>query len=312
MPTSAAQPSVSLPNDMTRDGTDRPVADLPLAGTEDRKRWVGVPGVLIGLLVLVVAIGLAADHDAPAAGRRPRTVSITLAPATDPQHAVAQARELLALVRAQPGVAAAEPVTEHELGKLVEPWLGEGARPPGQPGPWMIEVTSISGNDMEPARLQRIFARSDLDARIDDITPIAEHAPGAGGFPQRLAVAGGGLLLAALVGAVVMIVRRSLQRHLGTVALLREMGAVDGYLARQLEHQAMVSGLRGGLAGFTVAMLSVLSCSAALRAWPGGSPGGLLLRPVDWVILAMVPVATAVVVTLVARLTARWGLRRMR
>jgi hypothetical protein len=38
---------------------------------------------------------------------------------------------------------------------------------------------------------------------------------------------------------------------------------------------------------------------------------GLGLRPVDWVFLACVPVICAVVCTLMARMTALWGLGRM-
>ena len=56
---------------------------------------------------------------------------------------------------------------------------------------------------------------------------------------------------------VVVVTRMSLDLHEETVDLLRLMGAGDDYVGRQFEQHALSNALRGGLLGFTAAIVTV-------------------------------------------------------
>ena len=101
------------------------------------------------------------------------------------------------------------------------------------------------------------------------------------------------LVLAVLVGVVVVVTRMSLDLHQETMDLLRLMGAPDGYVARQFEHHALSNALRGGLFGFTAAVMVISGFVVATAALPAGGLPPVDLRPLDWLLLGCVPVAAA-------------------
>jgi len=119
-------------------------------------------------------------------------------------------------------------------------------------------------------------------------------------------------VLAALVGVVVVVTRMSLDLHQETVDLLRLMGAPDDYVARQFEHHALSNALRGGLFGFTAAIMAVSGFVVATTALPAGGLPAVELRPLDWLLLGCIPVAAALSTAVVSRLTARRSLARLR
>ena len=90
------------------------------------------------------------------------------------------------------------------------------------------------------------------------------------------------------------------------------MGAGDVYVGRQFEQHALGSALRGGLLGCTAALATLAGLGVALASGPDGGLPRLELAPLDWLLLACVPVAAALLTAAVARRTARWGLARLR
>jgi cell division transport system permease protein len=89
------------------------------------------------------------------------------------------------------------------------------------------------------------------------------------------------------------------------------MGAPDSYLARQFERHALLAGLRGGLIGFGLAAATILALLYSSRRMELAGSIELQLRPLDWVLLACVPVVCALLVTAIARMTALRGLAQM-
>ena len=78
---------------------------------------------------------------------------------------------------------------------------------------------------------------------------------------------------------VVLVTRMSLDLHQETVDLLRLMGAADHYVGRQFEQHALSNALRGGLFGFTAAIMTVSGYMVALAAGPDSGVAAARARP---------------------------------
>ena len=201
------------------------------------------------------------------------------------------------------------PITADEMSELVEPWLGTMADLDSLPLPRLIDVAynpgiepDSAGSGGAPGHHRRRGRRRDGSRQLGRGRP---HRP------DPAAIGGGLGLLLLLLGMVVVAVvtRLSLDLHDETVDLLRLMGAGDSYVARQFEQHALSSGLRGGAVGFALAALTL-----AAVAWGLGQLADVAshdLRPVDWVLLACVPVVGILAATLTARITASTSLARL-
>ena len=111
--------------------------------------------------------------------------------------------------------------------------------------------------------------------------------------------------------AVGVITQISLRAQLPVVELLRSMGAPDSYLARQFERYALLCGLRGGLLGFGLAAVTIVGLLYSSRRMELAGSIQLRLSPLDWLLLACVPVVCALLITAIARMTAMRGLAHM-
>jgi cell division transport system permease protein len=98
--------------------------------------------------------------------------------------------------------------------------------------------------------------------------------------------------------------------------VLHLIGARDRYIARQFARQALDLGLRGGLVGLLLTVATLIGIGHAgaatqlfgehVRLLPA-----LELAPWHWLVLALLPVAAALIANLTARLTVLRALRRM-
>ncbi len=278
--------------------------DLTLAETPVH-RWFGwLVGLLAALAVLALALVAVADARLRALALRPLVVTVAL-----PPEAAKDATVLEALARL-PGVLAADPVPEAELGELLAV-TREGGEP-ALPLPRLVDLVFRPGVAPDLATLRQ---------RLRELAPgavaSAAAAEGAvdGGRARAEALRLMGLvvlavvLVAAMLCAAVM-VRTHVRLQAATVDVLRLMGASDRYIARQFEQLVLARGLVAALLGFLAAVAVFLLAAQLARArWPE-LVGELALRPLDWIALAAVPVVLVVLLALVARLTARRMLAR--
>lgn len=285
--------------------------DLPLESTAASRFLVWIVAGLVYLAVVALAVAAVADSALKLYNMRARIVTVTL-PAIEEGSAVETAVEAaLEILRRTRGVTSASPVPQAELEQLIEPWLGDVRDRQGLPLPQLIDVT------LDP------LARPDLPVlqqRLREVVPGAtigveamsrDRAESMAAFFRNWGVAAGLLVLIGSLGVVVLITRMTLSMHTDTLEMLRLMGAPDGYIARQFERHALLNGLRGGLLGFGCAVATVLLLLYSSRRMELAGAIQLGLRPVDWVLLACVPVVSALLVTVVARVTALWRLSKM-
>jgi cell division transport system permease protein len=287
--------------------------DLPLADTPASRFLAWIAGGLVFLAVIAFALAAVANGTAVRLALEPRVVTVAL-PASGSRTAAPDAELARVLAALQPldGVAFARPVEAQELGKLVAPWIGPGAELAALPMPRLVDVGFNRGREPDLRALKAQVAGMVPGATIDDGPETGGEPSGAARSVRALALGAGALVLAVLVGVVVVVTRMSLDLHQETVDLLRLMGAPDDYVARQFEHHALSNALRGGLFGFTAAIMAISGFVVATTALPAGGLPAVELRPLDWLLLGCIPVAAALSTAVVSRLTARRSLARVR
>jgi cell division transport system permease protein len=288
-----------------------PRFDLPLAETALTRFLPWTIAALVYLAVLALAVAAVADGALRLYSLRARLVTVTLPAVPDAGQSAREIAAALGVLRQTRGVISATLVPTQELEQLVEPWLGDVETSGELPLPRLIDVTLDPQAEPDlPAlkdRLQEVVAGVTIgvEARSRD------RAERMAGFFRAW---GGGAGVLALLGsllAVAVITRVSLRAQVQIVELLRCMGAPDSYLARQFERYALWSGLRGGLVGFVLAVLTILALLYSSREMELAGSVQLHLRPLDWLLLACVPVVSVLLVTAIARMTAVRGLAQL-
>ena len=285
--------------------------DLPLDQTAVSRFLPWIMAGLLYLAVVALAVAAIADGALQLFDERDKMVTVSLPTAGLSEQGDRDVANILDVLNESKDVVSATVVPDDELQDLIEPWLGERGEGEDLPLPRLIDVS------FDP--LGRPDLRG-LEQRLRDVVPDATigiqevsegRAERQATFFRTIGVTIGVILLLCSLAIVTVITSLSLAMHDDTVNLLRYMGAQDGYLARQFERYALQSGLRGGLIGFFAAMLTVLGVLYSIQNLEMTNSIRLGLRPVDWIFLACVPVAAALLCTLTARLTALWGLGRM-
>jgi cell division transport system permease protein len=202
------------------------------------------------------------------------------------------------------------PVPQDELEALVEPWLGTDRSELDLPLPRLIDVTFDPRAKPDLPELQARLGTVIEGASVDLGALSRDRA-------ERLALFfrawSGGVGIATPLGTlalVALITLAGLRMNLANVELLRCLGAPDRYLARQFERHTLSSSLEGGLIGCALALLSVAILLWISRRMDLADAIRLDLRPLDWVLLACLPVVMAALASAVARATALWGLAR--
>ena len=285
--------------------------DLPLEQTAAGRLLPWLMGGLVYFTVVALAVAALADGALRLYHLRAKLITVTLPSVEDGAQGERDLASALDILRQTRGVTSATPVPADELAKLIEPLIGGVQAGMNLPLPRLIDVTLDPLADPDLPALQERLRAAVAGATLGIEAMSRDRAERVAGFVRAW---GGGLglaLLLALMVAVVLLTRLALGVQTSSIELLRCMGAPDGYLARQFERHALMSGLWGALPGFALAVLTVLVVLYSSQAMQLASSIELRLRPVDWILLACVPVVAILLVTAIARLTALWSLGRM-
>jgi cell division transport system permease protein len=286
--------------------------DLPLDQTSVSRFLPWTIAGLVYLAVLALAVAAVADGALRIYNLRAKIVTVTLPSVEDTARSAEQLKAALDVLRRTRGVTAATPVSPENLKKLIEPWLGNIKEASDLPLPQLIDVSldPIAKPDLAALqdKLQRIVAPG---ATVGIEALSRDRAERMAAFFRIWASGAGILTLIGVLLAVGLITRISLRVQIPIVELLRSMGAPDSYLARQFERYALLCGLRGGLLGFALAVITIVGLLYSSRRMQLAGSIQLGLSPLDWVLLACVPLVSALLVMAIARMTAMRGLAHM-
>ena len=270
-----------------------------------------VMAIMLFLTVLAAAFGLAtlgvaAVLDRQLAGR------LTVQIATPAEHVrTREAAAALAALQRLPEVRRAVAVDPAHLADMLEPWLGADGADSDLPIPAMIDVDLAETSPATLARVRNAVRAAAPGARVD--RQESWLAPVRSVMTMLTGMAGGLVLLMAGATAAVVILaaRAGLDTHSDTIDVLHMLGSTDVQVARLFQRRIGLDTLIGGVIGMAVAFGVVMLVGAQLDALGSDLVAGLRLGVGDWVILACLPVAFALLATLAARLAVLAALRRV-
>ena len=285
--------------------------DLPLDRDSAGLFLPAIIGFMVFLAALALAGSMAVDNLlAHWQGAIEAAFTVQLPPVEGESSAAAADRRSRALASLAnvPGVRSAILLSDADKARLLEPWLGADAVHLDLPLPDLIAVTVDGKSAVDLASLATTLQSVSPGAAIDDHGRWRE-AIGKAAEAANLALLGL-LLLIGLAAAltVVFVARAGLAAHRQVIEILHLVGAHDGYVARQFQRHAFSRGLAGGIVGAGVAAGIFL---AAERWLPGLDSRALALRPLQWLAVALLPLAAALLAMATARYTVLRSLRRI-
>jgi cell division transport system permease protein len=286
--------------------------DLPLRQSAASRFLPWTIGGLLYLAVVALAIAAIADETLRLYGLRVELVTVSLPSVQDANRGEQNVAQAVHILRRTPGVTSVVPVPPEELEALVEPWVDDFKSGTDLPLPRLIDVTIDPRARPDLPALQNRLAEVVAGATVGVEALSRDRAERLAAFLRAWGSGAGIVALLGTLALVGLITWVSLRMNTDSVELLRCMGAPDRYLARQFERHALVSSAQGGLIGCGLALLTVMGLLYSSRRMQLAEAIELQLPPLDWALLACVPVVAALLITAVARMTALWGLTRTR
>ncbi len=209
------------------------------------------------------------------------------------------------LLRAAPGIANAASLSDAELDALVAPWVGQNGLTSDIPLPRLIDASITPGMSVDVAALVAQLKKVAPHATLDDHSRWISRLSAIANTVRYSAY--GILLLIAIAtaAAVSFATRAGLDAHHEMVALLHQMGARAGFIARTVEWHYFTSALVAALLGTVFAALLFLGAGGLERfgvdAVPFLPPLTLAWSEMPW--LLAVPAATALIAWATARIS---------
>ena len=289
--------------------------DLPLGGDATRRFIPLIVGAMVYLAALALAGTFALDRTVQQWSdglRGALTVQLPgVAQAPDGPEAHARVYAAVALLRETAGVLSATPLPHTQALALLEPWLGAGDLPENLAIPMIVDVT------IDPASRLNF---EQLAQRLEDTIPGARISDN-GVFLQRLVTLARvvqlvGIVVVAIVGVaavsiVVFATRAGMTSHRDTIELLHLIGARDRYIARRFVTHALWYGLLGGVIGLALAAVTLAALALAAQGVDETVLPRLSLGLYAWIALLCVPIVSAAIAMVTARMTVMRALRRL-
>jgi len=290
-----------------RSSAERRVLDE--AGGLRAMTWV--MAIMLFLTMLAAALGLATAGaarllDRQLAGRL--TVQVVEG---DPVRRDGAAARVLAALRAMPGVARAVPVDRADLTRLLQPWLGADGADPQLPVPAMIDVDLGDSGDAAAVRVAAALRRFGPAIRVDRHESWMSPVNDVMRTLTFLALALVLLMASATAAVVVLAARAGLETHRATIGVMHMLGSTDLQVARLFQRRIALDATIGGVGGGLAALLVVAFIGVRLHGLGSELLGGVTLGGIDWIALALLPVAFVVLATLAARVTIVRALRHI-
>lgn len=253
------------------------------------------------LTVFALALSLAAGRLASEWGNELARAS-TLRISAPADQMIQQTGAALRILEQTPGIASARALSDEEQSALLEPWFGPDLPVASLPVPRLIEIEEeASGFDAAGLRL-RLQAEVP-GAVLDEHTRWRRPLVDAAGRLKLLGWVSILLIAAATGGMVTLAAHAALAANAQVIAVLRLVGATDGYIASAFVRRFTLRTLAGAAAGVVLGLV-------ALLFMPGAGDGagfltGLRLQGWHWLLPLLIPPMAALVAFLATAAAAR-------
>lgn len=276
-----------------------------------------VIAIMVAMTVIAMSAGLAL-HNTVVSARAGLEGGLTVQ-IVEPRAAErkAQADAAMRQLKSLPGVAQVRLVPKEELDHLIEPWLGrnEGADSTSSvpvPVPALIDVQLSGKADVQAvANVRAALAPMAPAARVDAQSGWLEPVYDAIASLQLVAITLIVLLAMALAAAVLMAARSALGANRETIEIVHLLGGTDAQIARVFQRSIGFDAAGGGIVGLALAMVVILMLGRRFAGLGAGLVEQGSLGWIDWLLLALVPVAATILAMATARFTVMHALRKM-
>ena len=267
-----------------------------------------LPG-LVAAMALLAALALAGAQGADRLADRWQGGAASAVTVQVPSPTRERTAAALALLRADRGVASAEPVSAERVAELLRPWLGDA---PSLILPGVIELrlrgTTAGALEGLAGRLSEAVPGAELESHGLWVARLAALARSV----QGVALAVLGLVAGVAMAVVAVATRAGLAARREAIGVLHDLGATDaGIAGRFARRVGMLAGL-GALGGAALAVPALAALSGLALPLSGGEEtAGGALSGVPWAMLAALPPVAAVIGWGTAQATVRRWLRNM-
>ncbi|MGY9005753.1 MAG: cell division protein FtsX [Alphaproteobacteria bacterium] len=216
-----------------------------------------------------------------------------------------------AILAKTPGILSTRVIKTSEARAMLEPWLGKGAFAKDLPLPRLIDVRIRTNAPPNMEGLSIVLGNAVPGTVVDDHRKSLERIISLARSVKLIALIIVVLVTLSAISMVIFITRTGLAIHYPGIELLHLIGAVDNYIARQFQSQAMELGLKGGLIGFILTAATVIALTQFANAFGGDFLPTIALNLDQWLVLIMVPLGITLVGVITARFTVLAELRKM-
>ena len=219
----------------------------------------------------------------------------------------AKAARAQALLSAAPGVTAVRAVSEDEMRKILQRWLGPAGAASDLPLPAIIDIDLAPDAPVAQiaASIERQVPGARFVAHKDSLGPVLGAVRALGWLALTLVV----LIALATAAAVVLAARGTLDTHRSTIDVMHGIGATDDQIARLFQRKIALDALTGGTAGAVAAGVVLLLIAGGGSTWLADLTGEPLLGARDVLLLALLPLLGTILATIVARMAVLKALR---
>ena len=284
---------------------------LPQGRLSGPMPWV--IAIMVALTVIAAAAGLAFSNTARnAADALSGGVTVQIVDA-NPAERDRQAQAVVRALRGTPGVVEATLVSQDEINTLIEPWIGASVvGEDAVPVPALVDARlrdPVTGESLGALRqmLRQVAPAARVDAQSSWLKPVFSAID----TLRWLSLALVGLLGFALAAAVLLAVRTSLGSNRETIEIVHLLGGTDAQIARIFQRAIGFDAAGGGTIGLALGLVIVLLLGRQFGDLGAGLVNSGALGWIDWVLLALVPVAGVALSLVTARQTVIRALRKM-
>lgn len=271
-----------------------------------------VIAIMVALTVIAAAAGLALSNTASNAADALSGGATVQVVEANPAERDRQAREAARVLQATPGVLEVHIVSQDEIQRLIEPWLGARIGDEQIPVPALVDLRlrdPISGEKLGQMRhkVRQVAPAARVDAQSTWLKPVFSAIDSL----RLLAIALVGLLGCALAAAVLLAVRTALGTNRETIEIVHLLGGTDSQIARIFQRSIGFDAAGGGALGLGMGLFVVLLLGQRLEGLGAGLVSTGSLGLLDWVLLALVPIGGVVLAVVTARITVMRALKKM-
>jgi cell division transport system permease protein len=114
-----------------------------------------------------------------------------------------------------------------------------------------------------------------------------------------------------MAASVLLAARNALGANRDTIEIVHFLGASDAQIARIFQRSMGIDAAGGGIVGLIFAVAAILFLGQQFAAMGAGMVAGGTFGWIDWLVLALVPIAAVLLAMITARLSVMHALRKM-